>query len=73
MHLRRGNLWQIGGPKVWVRSMLAALRGHVPGSVEGDAMQMPGTFLVRDGVTVMAYRHASQADRPAYDAIACPT
>ncbi|MEM1422690.1 MAG: SelL-related redox protein [Planctomycetota bacterium] len=72
MHLTRGNLWQIGGPKVWVRSLLAALRGHVPGaSAQGDAFQMPGTFLLRDRRVVMAYRHASQADRPSYDGIAC--
>lgn len=72
MHLTRGNLWQIGGPKVWVRSVLAALRGHVPGaSAQGDAFQMPGTFLLKDRRVVMAYRHASQADRPSYDAMAC--
>ncbi len=71
MELKRGNLWQIAGPKVMVRSVLAALRGHVPGGVAGDAFQMPGTFLVRDRVITTAYRHASQADRPAYDAIAC--
>ncbi|GAB4514836.1 MAG: hypothetical protein Tsb0013_19250 [Phycisphaerales bacterium] len=72
MDLTRGNLWQIGGPKVWVRSMLAALRGHIPGTgAPGDAWQMPGTFLVKDRAVVMAYRHRSQADRPSYDAMAC--
>lgn len=69
--LARGNLWQIGGPKVMVRSLLAALRGHVPGRVEGDAFQMPGSFVVRDGTIVLAYRHKSQADRPRYDEMAC--
>lgn len=71
MDLARGNLWQIGGPKVMLRSMLAAIRGHVPGKVEGDAFQMPGSFVVRDGTVVLAYRHKSQADRPAYEAMAC--
>lgn len=72
MHLRRGNLWQIAGPKVMLRSLLAALRGIVPGRVEGDAFQMPGTFLVKDRTVVMAFRHASQADRPTYSGMACP-
>lgn len=71
MHIRRGNLWQILGPKVMVRSVLAALKGHLPGKSEGDPFQMPGTFLVKDRVVVMAYRHTSQADRPAYGSIAC--
>ena len=64
--LRRGNLWQIGGPFVWFRVLQAALTGHRVGRVLGDAFQMPGTFLIRDGEIIHRYKHRSQASRPNY-------
>ncbi|MDX2114256.1 MAG: redoxin domain-containing protein, partial [Planctomycetota bacterium] len=40
--LRRGNLWQLGGPKVWWRVFQALSAGRRVGRVVGDAWQMPG-------------------------------
>lgn len=68
--LKRGNPWQLFGPKVWWRALQALVAGHLIGKsiagTTGDAFQMQGAFLVRDGVIVKAYRHRSQADRPDY-------
>jgi len=69
--LRRGNLWQMFGPKVWWRSMQAIATGSRAGRVVGDAFQMPGVFVLHKGRIVRAFRHASQADRPDYQGISC--
>jgi len=69
--LRRGNLWQMFGPKVWWRSMQAMATGARVGRVVGDAFQMPGVFVLHKGRIVRAFRHASQADRPDYQGISC--
>ncbi|MGP1347000.1 MAG: SelL-related redox protein [Phycisphaerales bacterium] len=72
--LKRGNPWQLFGPKVWWRALQALVAGHLIGKsiggATGDAFQMQGAFLVRDGAIVKAYRHRSQADRPDYVALA---
>ncbi len=71
--LKRANLWQIGGPKVWWRSLAAFFKGHRIGRVAGDAFQMPGVFIVDQGRIVSAFRHGTQADRPDYEDLAsCP-
>ena len=69
--LQRGNLRQLFGPRVWFRGWKAGvLDGHGVGRLQGDGLQMPGAFLVRDGRIVRAWRHASAADRPDYCSIA---
>lgn len=68
--LKRGNLWQIAGPFVWLRVLSAGLRGHRVGRAVGNAFQMPGVFLVRDGRVIRSYRHRSQASRPDLCALA---
>ena len=67
--LTRGSLLQLFGPRVVWRAATAALRGHRPGRKSGDALQMPGVFLVRGGVIVEAFRHGDVSDRPDYRAI----
>jgi len=72
--LARGSLLQLFGPRVWVRGVLATLRGHLVGKLAGDGLQMPGVFLVENGRIVRAFRHRTAADRPDYAALgACPT
>ena len=71
MGLGRGSLRQLFGLRCFVRGVAATLRGHIVGRLVGDGFQMPGAFLIRDGVVTSAYRHASAADRPDYVAIAC--
>lgn len=70
--LGRGSWSQLFGLKVWLRGFRAGLiDGHGVGELVGDGFQMPGAFVVRDGAIVLAYRHATAADRPDYEALAC--
>jgi hypothetical protein len=71
LELGRGSFTQLFGPKVWLRGVAATLRGHMVGRLEGDGFQMPGAFLLRDGLVLRAFRHRTAADRPDYAAIAC--
>lgn len=69
--LDRATRAQLFSPRTIVRAILATIR-HGAGGREGDVLQMPGAFLVRDGVVVRAHRHATPADRPDYRALASP-
>ena len=64
--LRRGTLSQLLGWSVWVRGARAFFAGHRVGKLEGDGMQMPGTFILRDGVVVRRFINKTAADRPDY-------
>jgi len=72
--LRRGTFRQLFGWKAWWRGFVVGiLRRRGIGRLRGDALQMPGTFLVERGSIVSAFRHRSAADRPDYESIAsCP-
>ena len=69
--LRRGKLRQLFGLRVWRRAVSAALRGHWPGSLQGDLFQMPGLFLIRNGEIVRTFRYETAADRPNYPEFVC--
>ncbi len=71
MGLKRGNLWQMFGVKVWWRSMQAVASGARGGKVVGDAFQMPGVFVVFKGRVVRSMTFKSQSDRPNYAGMAC--
>ena len=71
LELRRGTFLQLFGPAVWLRGMLATLRGHRVGRLEGDGLQMPGAFLLEGDRIVRAHRHRTVADRPEYGELAC--
>ncbi len=72
MELGRGSFLQLFGPRVWFAGVLAALRGHGIGKLEGDGFQMPGAFVLHRGQVVRSYRHATAADRPDLKELACP-
>ncbi|MGC4005149.1 MAG: SelL-related redox protein [Pirellulales bacterium] len=65
--LKRGTFGQLLGPAVWWRGMLVFFRGHGLGMLNGDGLQMPGAFVLRDGAIVKAYRHTTAASRPDYE------
>jgi peroxiredoxin len=69
-HLPQGSFVQLFGPRVFVRGVMATLKGHVQGWFVGDALQMPGAFVVSHGAILRAYRHASVGDRPDFVALA---
>lgn len=71
LELGRGSFVQLFGPRVWIAGVLAALRGHRIGKLEGDGFQMPGAFVIHRGRVVREYRHATAADRPELGELAC--
>lgn len=65
--LKRGNIMELLGPKVWYRGFKAAiLDGHWVGRLIGDGLQMPGLFLLDNGKISWGYRYRNAADRPDY-------
>lgn len=65
--LELGNLSQLFGLPTFVRGFRAAiLERHGFGALEGNGLQMPGNFLIRDGQVLSAYRHKAASDRPDY-------
>lgn len=69
--LPRGRFLQLAGPKVVIRGTAAIFSGQGLGAINGDGLQMPGVFLIKDGEIVSAYRHQTAADRPKYAQLAC--
>lgn len=72
--LRRGTFTQLFGARMLKRGAAAGFAAcHWPGKLVGDGFQMPGVFVVRNGVVLRAYRHRDAADRPDYQQLAnCP-
>jgi hypothetical protein len=71
LEIGRGRFLQLFGPRVIWSGLLAALRGHGLGRVQGDAFQMPGTVVVHRGVVLRRYVYETAADRPDLGAFAC--
>jgi len=71
LELGRGTFLQLVGPRVWIAGLLAVLRGHGIGKLEGDGFQMPGAFVIHRGQVVRAFRHTTAADRPDLKELAC--
>ena len=67
--LRRGNLAQLVGFRVWWRGTKSFFAGHYPGALEGDGTQMPGVFLLQNGRVVRRFIHDNAAQRPDYAAL----
>ena len=65
--LPRGSWWQVLGPKIWWRGLVAMLRGHVASKPTGHVLQMPGAFLVRAGNVLWQHRARHSADHPHLD------
>jgi AhpC/TSA antioxidant enzyme len=71
--LSRGTFWQLFGPRVVWRGMMAFVRGAGIGKLAGDGMQMPGAFVLDRGRISREHRYAHAGDRPDYvDLSMCP-
>ncbi len=63
--LKRGSAWEVIGPAAIARGLKARRKGHHIEKIEGDAFQMPGTFIIDRGGTVRYARYARHsADHP---------
>jgi len=71
LEIGRGRFGQLFGPRVVWSGLLAALRGHGIGRVQGDPLQMPGTAIIHHGAVLRRYVHQTVADSPDLGAFAC--
>jgi len=63
--LKRGNVLEVMGPAAWRRGREAARKGHRIERIEGDAFQMPGTFIIdRSGTVRYAHYAKHSGDHP---------
>jgi hypothetical protein len=61
--LARGNWRQTAyDPSVLRAGAAAALEGHIVGQPMGDPRQLPGGFVIEDGIVVYAHRAKTSAD-----------
>lgn len=63
--LGRGGISSLASPAVILRGMRAMSRGYKPGIPQGDAMQMPGVFLIdTNGNIRYSYYSKDASDHP---------
>ncbi len=64
-NLQRGGLAEVLNPHTIVRTIAALLKGYINGLPQGDAMQLPGVFLIEpDGTVTWEQRARDIADTP---------
>jgi peroxiredoxin len=62
-NLPRGTMRQVAyDPRVIKAGVVAASEGHIVGVPMGDGMQLPGSFVISDGVVVYAHRGKLSSD-----------
>jgi peroxiredoxin len=67
-NLPRGTWRQVAyDPKVIKDGITAAREGHIVGTPMGDGMQLPGSFVIKDGVVVYAHRGRVSSDTAPID------
>ncbi len=65
--LVKGSVGQLFGLKVWARGFGQAIKGNFYSLRQiGDALQMPGLFVLHKGKVENMFIHNSIADRPNY-------
>jgi hypothetical protein len=69
MELEKGTLGRLFSLEAVARGLPVFIRYGAAAPV-GDPMQMPGAFLLHNGLILCAYRHNSSAARPNYLAMA---
>jgi hypothetical protein len=62
--LGKAGFWELFGPRVWLRGIVALFRGCGVGHLAGDGLQMPGVFLFHSGHIVASQPAKSAADMP---------
>jgi len=65
--LAKGNLTQLFGLHSWIRGFQAGvMSGRGLSTPIGDGFQMPGVFIIQDGIIRDAFIHKLSSDRPDY-------
>ena len=67
-NLPRGSMRQVAyDPRVIKAGVVAAAEGHFVGVPMGDGMQLPGSFVISDGIVVYAHRGKLSSDTAPID------
>lgn len=68
--LKRGQLSQLLGPRVWWRGFQSAiLKGHGTGALVGDGFQLGGAFLVENGRITKSFPAKDASDKVPFECI----
>lgn len=68
--LKRGQLSQLLGPRVWWRGFQSAiLKGHGTGPLVGDGFQLGGAFLVENGRITKSFPAKDAADKVPFECL----
>ncbi len=68
--LRRGELSQLLGPRVWWRGFQSAiLKGNGTGSLVGDGFQLGGAFLIENGKITKSFPAKDAADKVPFECL----
>jgi hypothetical protein len=62
--LGKGGFWELFGPRVWCRGLMALIHGCGVGYLAGDGMQMPGVFLYKNNRIIASQPAKSASDLP---------
>jgi len=62
--LGKAGFWELFGPRVWLRGIMALFRGCGVGHLAGDGLQMPGVFLYHRNQIIASQPAQSAADLP---------
>ena len=69
--LVKGSFQQLFGFNVWLRGVETHVKNKYGiGKFLGDAFQMPGVFVIRNGTVREKYIHKQASDRPDYEQMA---
>ena len=68
--LKRGQVTQLLGPRVWWRGFQSAiLKGHGTGPLVGDGFQLGGAFLVENGRITKSFPAKDAADKVPFECL----
>lgn len=71
LEMKRGTLWQVAGPPVWLRSIKSFVAGHgMTPKPKQDPLQMGGVLVAAAGGKIV-YSHISEtsSDNPPTDEV----
>ena len=70
LEMKRGSLWDVVGPRNWLRFAKGMVTGHGVTKPEQDPLQMGGVLVVTEsGKVVYEFRASASADNPAVDEV----
>ncbi len=68
--LLKGTFTQLFGLQTWIKGFqMGAVNGFSRGANLGDDFQMPGLFVIRNGVILDAFIHKLASDQPDYETL----